>query len=154
MACLQRLAELNSLPDINNYLMYLFMHMPGESDTLRSMAGLNVKNNVRMFYRQMSDGVREYIRANCLQGLADPSPLIRHTAGSLISEIHLAGAHWPELIPTLVNLVSTTQEAAVLEVRMPAAWCQETFLTRRAAWDRARCLRSPRFARTRTSGSR
>lgn len=110
---------MNAMPDINNYLMYLFMNMPNELDTVRATAGLVLKNNVRAGYMQMNPQVKEYIKQNCLRGIADPSPLVRSTIGSVITTILTAGQDWPQLVPALVNLLSNPPDVVVIEVRRP-----------------------------------
>ncbi|KAK2728037.1 hypothetical protein QYM36_008496, partial [Artemia franciscana] len=106
----QKLEELNKYPDFNNYLIFVLTKLKTEDEPTRSLSGLILKNNVRSHYHQFPNEVREFIKSECLQAIGDPSPLIRATVGILITTIASRGelSSWPELLPTLSNLLDST----------------------------------------------
>lgn len=115
---MQKLEALNQYPDFNNYLIFVFTKMKREDEPTRSIAGLILKNNVKMYYGSFPREIKAFIKQEAMQAVADPSPLIRATAGTLISTIAMRGdlVQWPELLPTLCGLIeSNSAEAA--EVR-------------------------------------
>ena len=111
----QKLEALNQYPDFNNYLIFVFTKMKREDEPTRSIAGLILKNNVKMYYASFPREIKTFIKQEAMQAVADPSPLIRATAGTLISTIAMRGdlVQWPELLPTLCGLIeSNSPEAA------------------------------------------
>lgn len=111
----QKLEALNQYPDFNNYLIFVFTKMKREDEPTRSIAGLILKNNVKMYYASFPREIKTFIKQEAMQAVADPSPLIRATAGTLISTIAMRGdlVQWQELLPTLCGLIeSNSPEAA------------------------------------------
>ena len=70
----------------------------------RSLAGLILKNNVKSNYHKFPPDCRQFVKAECLVAIGDPSPLIRATIGILITTIaQKEFGTWPELLPTLLG---------------------------------------------------
>ena len=78
-------------------------------DATRSLSGLILKNNLKQHYEVLPPETIEFIKAECLQALSDPSSLIRATVGILITTIQAKAkiTSWPELIPTLCNMLDS-----------------------------------------------
>ncbi|XP_049292266.1 transportin-1 [Anopheles funestus] len=104
-----KLEELNQYPDFNNYLIYVLTKLTSENEPTRSLSGLILKNNIRIHGAQLQPAILEYIKQECLMALSDPSPLIRATAGILITTIANTGGlqNWPELLPTLCDMLDS-----------------------------------------------
>lgn len=124
--------QLNQYPDFNNYLIYVLTKMTGEDDATRSLSGLILKNNVKAHFTKFPNDVSLFIKSECLSAVGDPSPLIRYntvdyivpgqgynilifraTVGILITTIASKGelANWPDLLPTLCNLLDSDNYA-------------------------------------------
>lgn len=89
--------------------------MKREDEPTRSIAGLILKNNVKMYYASFPREIKTFIKQEAMHAVADSSALIRATAGTLISTIAMRGdiVQWPELLPTLCGLIdSNSAEAA------------------------------------------
>uniref|UniRef100_A0A182SYB6 Transportin-1 n=1 Tax=Anopheles maculatus TaxID=74869 RepID=A0A182SYB6_9DIPT len=93
----------------NNYLIYVLTKLTSENEPTRSLSGLILKNNIRIHGAQLQPAILEYIKQECLRALSDPSPLIRATAGILITTIANTGGltNWPELLPTLCDMLDS-----------------------------------------------
>ncbi len=91
--------------------------MPKETESVRAMAGLLLKNNIRGTAR-IQPAVVEFIKEAAILGLGDPIPLVRGTLGIVITTLVTKHglATWPELLPRLVELISSP-DAAAIEVR-------------------------------------
>lgn len=102
---------LNQYPDFNNYLIFIFTKVTTEAESTRAIAGLVLKNNVKLYYSNFPTEIRSFIHQHSLTAIEDPSPLIRATAGTLISTIAMRGglANWPLLLPTLCEYIDSTQ---------------------------------------------
>lgn len=87
----QKLEQLNRYPDFNSYLIYVLTKMPQEDEATRSLSGLILKNNVKAHFDSFPKEVADFIRAECLGAVGDPSPLIRATVGILITTIASKG---------------------------------------------------------------
>lgn len=108
---MQRLETLNQYPDFNNYLVFIFTKVTTESEATRAIAGLILKNNVKLYYSNFPEEIRSFIHQHSLSAIDDPSPLIRATAGTLISTIAMRGGltSWPDLLPTLCQYIESSQ---------------------------------------------
>lgn len=125
----QKLEELNTYPDFNNYLIFVLTKLTAENESTRSLSGLILKNNVRVYqitscihklklclvfftqahFHKFLPEVAEFIKQECLQAVGDPSPLIRATVGILITTIASKGelGAWPELLPALCQMLDS-----------------------------------------------
>ncbi|KAI8339859.1 armadillo-type protein [Chlamydoabsidia padenii] len=99
----KRLEYFNSVPDYNSYLVYILTQMTDQSEYVRSVAGLTLKNNIRSHYPTISPGVLDYVKEKCLQHLGDPS--VSKTVGLVISAIMLRGQiqRWPQGLQVLME---------------------------------------------------
>lgn len=68
-----------------------------------------MKNNVRAHFHKFPPAVADFIRAECLSAVGDPSPLIRATVGILITTISSRGelTNWPDLLPNLCSMLES-----------------------------------------------
>jgi len=105
----QQLQELNRRPEYNKYLAFILVHMQAEPADVRQLGGIILKNNVKDFYSHMSPDVQEYIKAQVLQALGDPSDVVRTTAGTIVTSIVTQGTieHWPTLLQTLAQALDS-----------------------------------------------
>lgn len=112
---------LNRYPDFNNYLVFVFTQLKGQDEPTRAIAGLILKNNVKLHYDGFPDEIKAFVKSAAMGAIAERSPLIRATAGTLVSTIAMRGelVHWPELLPTLCQLIDSP-EPAVSEVGPPS----------------------------------
>ena len=99
----QQLISFNAIPDYNAYLVYIMGQLKTEEGSVRQMAGLMLKNNVRQHWATLHAEVRLYVREGLLGSVGDALPFIRTTASSCISTIVAAAdlGDWPTLLPTL-----------------------------------------------------
>lgn len=118
LAVSQSLGALNQFPDFNNYLAFVFTRLKSESEPTRAVAGLVLKNNVRLYYDKFPEETQVYVKQESLSVVTDESPIIRATAGTLVSTIALCGqlVKWPELLPSLCQLIDNSEQKAC-EVR-------------------------------------
>lgn len=88
--------------------------MKTESEPTRAVAGLVLKNNVRLYYDKFPEETKVFVKQESLSVVTDSSPIIRATAGTLVSTIALCGqlVKWPELLPTLCTLIDSTEHLA------------------------------------------
>ncbi|ELU00071.1 hypothetical protein CAPTEDRAFT_126125 [Capitella teleta] len=105
----QKLEELNNFPDFNNYLIFVLTKLVTEDEPTRSLSGLILKNNIRVHFEKFPPEVTEFIKAECLTAIGDPSPLIRATIGILITTIAAKGGleNWNDLLPNLCQYLDS-----------------------------------------------
>lgn len=114
LTLLQKLEQLNRCPDFCNYLIFIFTKLTTEDEATRSLSGLILKNSLKAHWHEYRREVTEYIKAECLNSVADQQSLIRATTGILISTIAQKGelANWPDLLPRLCMLMDQEDYAA------------------------------------------
>lgn len=83
----QQLAAFNSIPDYNRYLGYIFAMGASYPSSVRAIAGLTLKNNVKSHYANISAHVFEYILYCCLVGTSDAESVVRSTAGTIMTTL-------------------------------------------------------------------
>lgn len=83
---MQTLNQISQLPDFNMYLVAIFAKMPGLAEIVRQRAGLLLKTNLGRA-GQLPPQVAEYIQEGALAAVRDPSRVIRHTAGTVMTTI-------------------------------------------------------------------
>ena len=95
----------------------MFTKLKSEDEPTRAMAGLILKNNVKVYWASFPDEIKSFVKQEAMHAIGDPSPLIRATAGTLISTIAMRGelVNWPELLSTLCQLIDSP-EPSVCEV--------------------------------------
>lgn len=91
--------------------MFAFTKLDSEDEPTRAIAGLILKNNVKAYYLNFPQEIQLFVKQEAMQAISDPSPLIRATAGTLISTIAMRGElpNWPELLPSLCQLLDSPQ---------------------------------------------
>ncbi|XP_015791866.1 transportin-1 [Tetranychus urticae] len=109
----QRLEELNNCPDFCNYLVFILTKLTTEDEATRSLSGLILKNSLKAHWYEFPREVTEYVKAECLNSIADQYPLIRATSGILITTIASKGelSSWPELLPRLCMMLDSENYA-------------------------------------------
>ena len=92
-------------------MVFIFTKVTTEAESTRAIAGLILKNNVKLYYNNFPEEIRSFIHQRSLSAIDDPSPLIRATAGTLISTIAMRGglSNWPDLLPTLCGYIDSPQ---------------------------------------------
>ncbi len=100
---------LNQYPDFNNYLVFIFTTLTTEDEPTRAIAGLILKNNVKLYYSGFPEEIRTFIHQHSLAAITDSSALIRATGGTLLSMIAMSGGltSWPELLSTLCQYIDS-----------------------------------------------
>ncbi|KAJ1966010.1 hypothetical protein GGI12_000384 [Dipsacomyces acuminosporus] len=107
----QRLEELRRVPDFINYLLFVLVGMKEEGPTVRTVAGLLLKNNVRQDFDNIPPQILEYVKHKSIDAIGDPDTLVRHTLGTVIATIVTLGKikNWPEILPRLMQLLDSTE---------------------------------------------
>ncbi|EMR10996.1 hypothetical protein PNEG_00598 [Pneumocystis murina B123] len=115
---MMHLEEAQKIPDFNKYLANIFLEANKSDISIRSTAGLLLKNNINMFFSQISNDVLMYLKEASFNGLSDSQQLIRSIAGNLITTIIRKGGiiNCPEILPKLMQMLESpdisTQEGA------------------------------------------
>ncbi|KAG4304337.1 hypothetical protein PORY_002312 [Pneumocystis oryctolagi] len=115
---MKHLEEAQKVPDFNKYLASIFMEADKSDISVRSAAGLLLKNNINMFFPQISDDVLIYLKEVSISGLSDTQQLIRNISGNLITTIIKKGGIMSstEILPKLMQMLESpnisTQEGA------------------------------------------
>lgn len=110
----QQLEEFHKVPDYNNYLVYIFVKLDSSSPqniSIRCIAGLLLKNNIRNYYETLNPAVKQFIQENVLICLGDPDDNIRTTAGTIISAVlrHSGLKSWNGLLENLISALNNQQ---------------------------------------------
>lgn len=116
-------------PDYVNYLTYIFSNAQlldlnaSSLFLIRYAAAINLKNHIKLFYKQIPKEKVDYIKSATLNTLQDTNPQLRSFAGTVITETVQQGGllQWPEVLQELLSLVSNasgnispdTQEGAM-----------------------------------------
>ncbi|KAL2912933.1 hypothetical protein HK105_207604 [Polyrhizophydium stewartii] len=100
---MQQLRSLSTVPDFPNYLAYIFA-LTTQPVPVRTVAGLTLKNSIREAGAAPHPQALDFVKAACLQALADQEPIIRSTSGTVITTIHKMHPNlWPEVVPKLLE---------------------------------------------------
>lgn len=94
--------------------MYILTQMPSEDVTVRSMAGLLLKNNIRLYLNDIQPDVVAYIKANIFGAIADPTSMIRNTVSTVINQlvVELKPENYIEALSRLLELVDSSDQYA------------------------------------------
>lgn len=108
----QELNDFNALPKFNLALARIFSNPETANETIRALAGLLLKNNIRIHYANFPKDLTDIIKTIALELLGDPSYTIRRTTTTLIATIAAYGelSTWQELLPMLTNLIISPNE--------------------------------------------
>lgn len=81
------------------------------------MSGLILKNHLASTYSKQPPDVIACVKEEALRSMNDPHPLIRSTAGTLITTLVSVGGlqSWPQVIPQLIQSL-TTHDPYLLQV--------------------------------------
>ena len=81
----------------------------------RSLSGSFLKKNIQDDFKNFPPAVVNYIRSECLSGLADPSPRIRAIVVIIVKTVVSTGGldNWPDLLPKLCQMLDSTEDQAV-----------------------------------------
>lgn len=115
---MRHLEEAQKVPDFNKYLASIFIEADKSDISVRSAAGLLLKNNINMFFSQISNDVLIYLKEASISGLSDTQQLIRSISGNLITTIIKKGGimNSPDILPKLMQMLESpnvlTQEGA------------------------------------------
>lgn len=114
----ERLDSFNLIPDYNSYLTYVLTQLPSEDSTVRTMAGLLLKNNIRMRLEAFSPEVIHYVQSHIFSVIGDEAPMIRNAVTTVIDTLLVERGleSWPEALSKLIELMQspskTLQEGA------------------------------------------
>ncbi|KAG4301512.1 hypothetical protein PCK1_002225 [Pneumocystis canis] len=117
---MKHLEEAQKVPDFNKYLASIFIEADKSDISVRSAAGLLLKNNISMFFPQISNDVLIYLKEASINGLSDTQQLIRSISGNLITTIIKKGGimNCTEILPKLMQMLESpdilTQEVIKL----------------------------------------
>lgn len=87
-------------------------------EATRSLSGLILKNNIRVYWDSYPAEVKSYIRAECLTAIGDSSALIRATVGITVTSLLTKDGieNWPQLLHTLLGMLDST-DYNIVEVK-------------------------------------
>ncbi|CAG8571826.1 5868_t:CDS:10, partial [Racocetra persica] len=105
----QKLDSFNKIPDYPNYLVYILTQMPQEEASTRAIAGLLLKNIIRVHFSSILSEVLGYVKTLSIKGLGDPDVMVRGIIGNVITTIVTRGglADWPQVLPSLMGLLES-----------------------------------------------
>jgi hypothetical protein len=154
---IQRLESFNEIPGYNSYLVYILTQKPGEDVTVRSMAGLLLKNNIRMRLESFDPDVVAYVQANIFTAIGDSTSMIRNTVSTVIDTllVELGPEKWTEGLSKLMELADSENQLAQ-EVRpqpLSLVSASPVSNSRLCVSRRARSTLSTSCVRTSRSGS-
>ncbi|KPV78588.1 uncharacterized protein RHOBADRAFT_10799 [Rhodotorula graminis WP1] len=118
----ERLESFNKIPDYNSYLVFILTQMPNEDVMVRSMAGLLLKNNIRLYLNDIQPDVLAYVKANIFGAIGDPTSMIRNTVSTVINQlvVELKPENYLEALSRLLELVDSSdmfvQEGAFMSL--------------------------------------
>ena len=94
--------------------MYILTQLPQEDATVRSMAGLLLKNNIRLRLEAFPQEVITYVKQNIFGAIGDSVAMIRNTVSTVIDTllVELGPATWPEALQQLMELVDSGDQHA------------------------------------------
>ncbi|KAI9890274.1 MAG: hypothetical protein M1814_004309 [Vezdaea aestivalis] len=122
------LSQIQSLPDVDNYFGYILatpnpmqnlQTTPIAYQHVRLTAAIQLKNDIRLFYKSKSKADLDYIRSSSIVALRDTHQPIRNAAGSLISEIVCQGSisAWPQLFSQLFGMIENSDGSSSPEIQ-------------------------------------
>jgi transportin-1 len=109
----------SKIPEYNNYLTFLFATPTTGSpqdDAIRSVAGLSLKNNLKIQWSLLDPSIINYCKHGVLMALSDQNEMVRKVAGSIITTCVAGGLieRWPEVLPKLVELLERPDTIVVV----------------------------------------
>mmetsp|Transcript_83804 Transcript_83804/g.233748 ORF Transcript_83804/g.233748 Transcript_83804/m.233748 type:complete len:908 (-) Transcript_83804:117-2840(-) len=107
---MQTLNQFSQLADFNMYLATIFGKMPAQAEVVRQRAGLLLKTNLTRSMQPPTQVITDYVQVTALAAVRDPSRVIRHTAGTVITTIVQRLGVQP-CLPTLEKLAQCLQDS-------------------------------------------
>jgi hypothetical protein len=116
----QHLEAARSLPDYTNYLVFIFAYATDQTTDLRSTAGLVLKNNLRLYFQDVTPAVLSYVKTGAEKALVDQDALIRSVSGTIITTVVTRGGivNWPEILSKYMEMAENPNPA-LQEVPQP-----------------------------------
>ncbi|KAK4058210.1 hypothetical protein OIO90_000949 [Microbotryomycetes sp. JL221] len=110
----ERLESFNKIPDYNSYLVHILTALPNEDAMVRSMAGLLLKNNLRLRLQDIPASVIEHVKQVIFDVIADNVPMIRNTVSTVIDQliVALGPENWPQALSRLIELMDSPNQDA------------------------------------------
>lgn len=105
----QRLDTLSNIPDYANYLVFTLTSLTSEEPSVRSVAGLILKNHLFYNREKVSQDSLQYIKMTILPALSMPEDLLRRTATQVMTMLMAiqGPANWPEGLIKLTELMGS-----------------------------------------------
>ncbi|CAJ0748848.1 6899_t:CDS:2, partial [Entrophospora sp. SA101] len=105
----QKLDSFNKIPDYPNYLVYILIQLIQEDASIRAVAGLLLKNTVRMYFANIPREVLAYVKSFLIKGIGDPDIMVRGIVGNVITTIVTRGGltEWPQILVNLMELLDS-----------------------------------------------
>lgn len=106
----QKIALLQNYPNFIQYLLCILKKPDSFSEDIRALAGIILKNNITTTYDTLNVETVEHMKNVFLHLLKDDSKDVRSSTTNLINVVLWKGglSHWPELLPTLINMVDSS----------------------------------------------
>ncbi|KAI8909313.1 armadillo-type protein [Powellomyces hirtus] len=109
----QQLETFTKIPEYPNYLACVMAMVELEAST-RAIAGLTLKNYLRVHIANMQSAALEFVKSVVVRVVSDDQEPVRAAAGSIITTILSLGlALWPEVLNVLVQLIDSPRIDAV-----------------------------------------
>jgi transportin-1 len=91
--------------------------MPQEDAYTRTLAGLNLKNNIRTYFNTIPPPVMAYVKECCVQHIGEPDASVRKAVGLVITAIVTRGQvhNWPQILQILMEKLDSS-DADLVEV--------------------------------------
>ncbi|KAK9707692.1 Importin-beta N-terminal domain [Popillia japonica] len=110
----QKIALLQNYPNFIQYLLCILKKPDSFSEDIRALAGIILKNNLTTTYDTLNIETVEYMKSVFLHLLKDESRDVRSSATNLVNVVLWKGGlpRWPELLPTLITMVDSSDVTA------------------------------------------
>jgi transportin-1 len=95
-------------------LTFILTQLPSEDVTVRSMAGLLLKNNIKMRLNEFNPEVIAYVKSHIFSAIGDATSMIRNTCSTVIDTllIEMGPENWTEALSKLMELVDSSEQTA------------------------------------------
>jgi transportin-1 len=111
-------------------LTYIFTKLQDQEEYIRTVAGLVLKNNIREYYRQIPEEIRNYMKNEIIQCLGDRKTTIRRTVGTIFTTIIdvTSMKECPGLLQYFLQLLNTSTDLNVIDGTLSALQkiCQDS----------------------------
>jgi transportin-1 len=126
----QQLQSLHNNPEYYRYLTYIFTKLQDQEEYIRTVAGLVLKNNIREYYRQIPEEIRNYMKNEIIQCIGDRMTSIRRTVGTIFTTIIdvTSMKECPGLLQYFLQLLNTSTDVNVIDGTLSALQkiCQDS----------------------------